>query len=90
MTNTVSRKLICGTFKSHFMEGNEMNKIIAALIAGLFAISVNAFAADAAPKADTKPAADAAKEKTAAPTHKMAHKATPKKAEETIPADTAK
>ena len=58
-----------------------MNKIIAALIAGLFAVSVNAFAADAAPKADAKPAteaaapaADATKEKPAAVPAKKAHK----------------
>jgi hypothetical protein len=37
-----------------------MNKLLAALIAGLFAVSVNAFAADAAPKADAA-AAPAAK-----------------------------
>ena len=36
-----------------------MNKFIAALIAGLFAVSVNAIAADA-PKVDAKPAAEAA------------------------------
>ncbi|MCX7627127.1 MAG: hypothetical protein N2Z69_01750 [Methylophilaceae bacterium] len=63
-----------------------MNKLIAALIAGLFAVSVNAFAADAA-KTDAKPAAEAAapatdaakSEKPAAPA-KKASKA--KKAEE--------
>jgi len=60
-----------------------MNKLLAALIAGLFAVSVNAtFAADA-PKADAKPAAEAAApaaaEKPAAPASKKAHKA--KKAE---------
>ncbi len=63
-----------------------MNKFIAALIAGLFAVSVNAIAADA-PKADAKPAAetaapaaDAAKaEKPAAPA-KKAHKKGHKKA----------
>jgi nucleoid-associated protein YgaU len=102
VTNTVSRKRICGTFKSHFMEGNEMNKIIAALIAGLFAVSINAFAADAAaPKAGTKPAAevaapaaDAATEKPTTPASKKAHKKAPKKApkkaEEAKPADAAK
>lgn len=65
-----------------------MNKLIAALIAGLFAVSINAFAADAAPAADTKPAAeaaaaapaaDAAKEKSATPI-KKAHKKHMKKA----------
>lgn len=63
-----------------------MNKLIAALIAGLFAVSINAFAADAAPAADTKPAAeaaapaaDAAKEKSATPV-KKAHKKHMKKA----------
>lgn len=75
-----------------------MNKIIAALIAGLFAVSVNVFAADM-PKADAKPAeaaapaADAAKaEKPAAPAkkaHKHDKKMMEKKAEEK-PADAAK
>lgn len=100
VANTVSRKRICGTFKSHFMEGNEMNKIIAALIAGFFAVSVNAFAADAAAKPETPAAAatPAAAEKPAVPAHKKvhkaahkkAHKAAPKKAEEAKPADTTK
>lgn len=84
--------------KSHFMKGIKMNKLIAALIAGLFAVSMNAFAADAAPKADAKPAveaaapaADAAKaEKPAAPTAKKAHKKGHKKAAEAKPAEAAK
>ena len=83
------------------MKGIKMNKIIAALIAGLFAVSVNATAADT-PKADAKPAteaaapaADAAKtEKPAAPASKKAHKKAPKKthkkAEAAKPADAAK
>ena len=41
-----------------------MSKLFASLVAGLFALSLNAFAADAAPaadaKADAKPAAKAA------------------------------
>jgi hypothetical protein len=72
------------------MKGFEMNKIVAALVAGLFAVSVNAFAADAAPKteAPAAPHADATKlgqapaEKPAAPaakhTKKHAKKAAPK------------
>ena len=37
-----------------------MSKLFASLVAGLFALSLNAFAADAAkPSADAKPAADA-------------------------------
>ena len=37
-----------------------MSKLFASLVAGLFALSLNAFAADAAkPTADAKPAADA-------------------------------
>jgi hypothetical protein len=86
------------------MKGNEMNKIISALVAGLFAVSVNAFAADAAPKADVPPAphADATKlgqapaEKPAAPapkhTKKHAKKAAPKaapKADAAKPAEAA-
>jgi hypothetical protein len=64
----------------YFDKGKTMNKLLAALIAGLFAVSVNAFAADAAPKAD---AADApAAEKAAAPaakhSGKHAKKAAPK------------
>ncbi len=34
-----------------------MSKLFASLVAGLFALSLNAFAADAAPAADAKPAA---------------------------------
>jgi hypothetical protein len=64
-----------------------MNKFIAALIAGLFAVSVNAIAADAPKAADAKPAAEAAApaadaakaEKPAAPA-KKAHKKSHKKA----------
>jgi hypothetical protein len=59
VTITVTAKEIVEPLKS-LLKGNEMNKIIAALIAGLFAVSVNAFAADV--KADaTKAATDAAK-----------------------------
>lgn len=68
-----------------------MNKLFAALIAGLFATSV--YAADAAKPAETAaPAADAAtaKEKPATPAKKahkhVAHKAMPKKADEAAPA----
>ena len=86
--------------KSHFMKGIKMNKFIAALIAGLFAISVNASAADT-PKADAKPAAEAAApaaapaakaEKPAAPAKKAKKhvKKAEKKAEEVKPADAAK
>ena len=58
-----------------------MNKIVSALLVGLFAVSVNAFAADAAPaavKAEATPAAavapatDVAKH-TAAPAKKAKH-----------------
>ena len=58
-----------------------MNKIIAALVAGLFAVSVSvgAFAADAAkPSDNAAQAADASKEKPAAPAPKKAHKKTEK------------
>lgn len=72
------------------LKENTMNKLFAALIAGLFATSV--YAADAAKPADTAaPAADAAtaKEKPATPA-KKAHKHTMKKAapkaEEAAPA----
>lgn len=60
-----------------------MNKLIAALIAGLFAVSINAFAADAAPAADAKPAAEAAAPATdaaKAPVKKATHKRHMKKA----------
>jgi hypothetical protein len=40
-----------------FLKEKSMSKLIAALIAGLFAVSVNAFAADAKPAAETAPAA---------------------------------
>ena len=50
-----------------------MNKLLTALFAGLFAISISAFAADAAKPADAAPAADAAKEKPAAPAKKAKH-----------------
>ena len=48
-----------------------MSKLFASLVAGLFALSLNAFAADAAPAADAKapaakPAAKAAKTAPAA------------------------
>jgi hypothetical protein len=55
-----------------------MNKIIAALVAGLFAVSVNAFAApmDAGSKDDAAAQAAASIEKpAAAPASKKAHKA---------------
>jgi nucleoid-associated protein YgaU len=70
--------------KNQFSKGTEMNKIIAALIAGFFAVSINAFAADA-PKADAAPAAEAATapaaaEKPATPAPKKAHKKSHKKA----------
>jgi hypothetical protein len=57
------------------MKGIKMNKIIAALIAGLFAVSVSAFAADA-PKVDAKPAAQAADPVAKKHTVKHSHKAT--------------
>jgi len=47
--------------KSHFMKENIMNKLLAAMTAVLFAVSVNVFAADAAaPKVDAKPTAEVA------------------------------
>lgn len=49
-----------------------MSKLFASLVAGLFALSLNAFAADAAPAADAKPAAKA--DKKAAPAAKPAAK----------------
>ena len=47
-----------------------MSKLFASLVAGLFALSLNAFAADSAPAADAKPAAKA--DKKAAPAAKPA------------------
>jgi len=53
-----------------------MSKLFASLVAGLFALSLNAFAADAAPAADAKaPAAKPAAK--AAPAAKPAAKAAP-------------
>jgi predicted lipid-binding transport protein (Tim44 family) len=75
-----------------FFKGKIMNKLLTALIAGLFAVSVNAFAADAAKPAETAapvakaatakeaPAAEAAtaKEKPAAPAKKSSKKSSKK------------
>jgi hypothetical protein len=52
-----------------------MSKLFASLVAGLFALSLNAFAADSAPAADAKPAAKA--DKKAAPAAKADKKAAP-------------
>jgi len=58
-----------------YLKDKAMNKLFAVLLAGLFAVSVNAFAADSAKPADgAKPAAEAPKAK-AAPMSKKAHHA---------------
>ena len=63
-----------------------MSKIITALLVGLFALSVNAFAADAASKPASETAAPAKTEKPAAPAKKADTKKHDKKAEEVKPA----
>jgi hypothetical protein len=68
-----------------------MSKLSAALIAGLFAVSVNVFAADAAPNAAApvaEKAAAPAAEKPAAPAKKTKHKHV-KKAKAAAPAEAA-
>ena len=49
-----------------------MSKLFASLVAGLFALSLNAFAADAAPAADAKAPAAKAEKKAAKPAAKPA------------------
>lgn len=57
-----------------------MNKLLTALVAGLFAVSVNAFAADA-PKAEAAPAATVEKPAAAPAAKKEHHKKDHHKAE---------
>jgi hypothetical protein len=67
------------SFKSHATRGKIMIKLLAALSAGLFAASVNAFAADVAANNDAKPAVttQSVAEKPAAPAPMKALKKAP-------------
>ena len=71
-----------------------MSKLSIALIAGLFAVSVNAFAADAGAKAPAKPATEAslstASEKPAVPAPKRKHGMKHKKSAAAKPASAGK